>query len=310
MPLDLYLASKLHLMENLNFHQMDEDMNSRMAEFYRDPEPWSPPVDVTVTEHSLPGPHGPVPYRAYQPSEATGSVLVWAHGGGFAAGNLDMLEAHMVSAELAHRAGAVVISVDYRLAQNNVLYPVPIDDVHAVAVAALKNDLDIGVAAENVAIGGASAGAALAMAAALRIRDNGPGSLSALLLAYPLAHFPNPGLAPDVSEKLSVLPASLRTPAGNVEWMVKNYVGRLTDIPADAIPGSAQLSGLPPTRIVVSEYDDLRSSAELLHRQLEESEVPVTSYLAEGMPHGHLNRGTSLPEVGRSLDFFAGALGG
>ena len=92
--------------------------------------------------------------------------------------------------------------------------------------------------------------------------------------------------------------------------MVRNYVGRLTDIPPDAFPGSGDLTGLPATAIVVSEFDDLRSSAELLERQLSESGVAVTSLLAAGMPHGHLNRGPGLAEVSRSLDFFAEVLRG
>ena len=59
---------------------------------------------------------------------------------------------------------------------------------------------------------------------------------------------------------------------------------------------------------MISEYDDLRPSAELLARQLTASDVDVTTYLAAGMPHGHLNRTPALAEVDRSLDFFADAL--
>ncbi|XKK38548.1 alpha/beta hydrolase [Nocardiopsis sp. ARC36] len=90
--------------------------------------------------------------------------------------------------------------------------------------------------------------------------------------------------------------------------MVRNYVGRVGGLPADAMPGAADLSGLPATSILLSEYDDLRPSGELLARQLEESGVPHRTYLAAGMPHGHLNRGPSLGEVDRSLAFFADAL--
>ena len=130
----------------------------------------------------------------------------------------------------------------------------------------------------------------------------------ALLLAYPLAHFPNPALSPVVSAELAMLPAALRTTQESVEWMFGNYVGRLTDLPPGAAPGGAKLDGLPATSIVVSEFDDLRSSAELLQRQLKEVGVPVRSYLAAGMPHGHLNRTPALSEVELSLQFFVEAL--
>jgi acetyl esterase/lipase len=91
---------------------------------------------------------------------------------------------------------------------------------------------------------------------------------------------------------------------------VRNYVGRLTALPPDALPGAAVLDGLAPTTLVLAEYDDLRASGDLLTRQLEECGVPVRAYRAAGMLHGHLNRSASLEEVDRSLDFFAATLRG
>ncbi|MFI1890795.1 alpha/beta hydrolase fold domain-containing protein, partial [Streptomyces jumonjinensis] len=92
--------------------------------------------------------------------------------------------------------------------------------------------------------------------------------------------------------------------------MVRDYVGRLTDLPPAAMPGAAKLDRLPATGIVLSEYDDLRPSGDLLARQLAEVGVPVRTYLAAGMPHGHLDRTPALKEVDRSLDFLATTLSG
>lgn len=50
-------------------------------------------------------------------------------------------------------------------------------------------------------------------------------------------------------------------------------------------------------------------SGELPERQLAEVKVPVSFYLADGMLHGHLNLTKSLPRIGSSLDFLAGAPG-
>lgn len=307
MPFNPVLADKLHLMQDIDFHALDAEAFARMDEFYRDEEPWELPEGVTVGDDEVPGPHGPVPVRIYRPSTPTAAQgLVWAHGGGFASGDLDMGEAHIVSAELAARSGALVVSVGYRLATEGVRYPVPVDDVHAAFLWAADGGVD--GAPDGFLLGGASAGSALALAAAQRLRDAGDQRLRGLLLAYPFAHFPNPALDPDVAEELAMLPATLRFGTANVEWMVRNYVGRISDLPAEAMPGAGRLDGLPPVHIVISEYDDLRSSGELLDRQLTEAGVPVASYLALGMPHGHLNRVPVFDEVSRSLDHFAAAL--
>ncbi len=261
---------------------------------------------VLVEEYQVPGAHGPIPVRTYRPIGEFSSVLVWAHGGGFQSGDLDMPEGHVVCGELARRADAFVVSVDYRLARDGVRYPVPIDDVHAAWSALCRGDLPIHPTSLPIAIGGASAGAALAVATALRAHDHGPRTADALILAYPFAHFPNPALEEAVAAEMTALP--LRCTPAAVEAMVRNYVGRISDLPADALPGAALLTNLPPTYIVVSEYDDLRPSAELLERQLREVGVPVTSQLAHGMVHGHLNNLPELPEIEESLEFLADAL--
>lgn len=285
----------------------DEEREALAAAFVEEyrtagTEDWDT-TGIDVEDLAVEGPHGPVPVRVYRPRSPSGALL-WAHGGGFRYGDIDMVEGHVVSIELARRAAVTVASVDYRLAEGEVnRYPVPIDDVAAAWDWLCAGDLAAG---GPVASGGASAGAALALSAALRARDTGARLPDALLLAYPFAHYPNPALSPASSAEMAALP--FRFEAEGVDAMVRNYVGRISDVPADALPGAARLDGLPRTLIMIDEYDDLRSSAELLERQLREVGVPVESYLARGMTHGHLNHSPKVAEVGRSLDFFADAL--
>ena len=97
---------------------------------------------------SAPGPHGPVPVRIYEPpaGERTGRpCLVWAHGGGFLGGDLDMREADWTAREVCARAGAVVVSVDYRLAVDGVSYPVPHDDTVAAVAWVRDNAAALGI---------------------------------------------------------------------------------------------------------------------------------------------------------------------
>ena len=302
MPLDPFLANKLNLLEGVSLEKLeDPEILGRWLEFHEDPVAWTAP-DVAVEDRSIEGPHGAIPIRVYTPRTAPAAAVLWLHGGGFLYGDLEMPESHVVASELSARADAVVVSVGYRLAVDGVRYPVPLDDVHT----AWRWFVEYYGAGELVlGLGGASAGAALALGAAMRERDAEARQADMLLLAYPFAHFPNPAVDDTLHAALSELPPLMRFSVSDLEFMVKNYVGRISDIPLEAIPGMGNLCGLPTTRIIVSEYDHLRASGEMLIRQLQESGVDVNSYLAVGMPHGHLNRTPALEEVDHSLTFFA-----
>jgi acetyl esterase len=302
MELDPFLAAKVHLLGALTRADLtDPDASRRFAEYSVDPAPWVPP-DVAVADRTIDGPHGEIPIRVYSPPADPTTLLVWLHGGGFANGDLDMPESHVVASELAARAGAIVVAVGYRLARDGVRYPVPVDD----AEAAWQWAVELGVPG-SYALGGASAGAAIALGVALRQRAPSKAP-HRLLLAYPFVHFPVPALDDATADVMRGLPPLLRFPPEAIEDMVRNYVGRISNVPAEAMPGAADLTALPPTTIVLSELDDLRSSGDLLASQLKESGVTVSVSLGKGMPHGHLNRSPSLSEVDTSLEFFADAL--
>jgi acetyl esterase/lipase len=270
--------------------------------------PYSGPTGVSVEAAEVAGPHGPVPVRVYRAVDAQpgARALLWAHGGGFTSGDLDMPEAHVVSLELAARLRGVVVSVDYRLATETVRHPIPIDDVAAAWEWLLASADALGVDPARAAIGGASAGAFLAAAATLRTlgTDRRPASV---LLAYPALHFPNPAVEDAVAEALRQLPPTLRFTPQVVVAIFGTYLGRITDLPSAESPGQADLTGYPPVRIVVSEYDDLRGSGELFAQQVASVGGSATVTIAEGMLHGHLNIPPvpDLPEIARSLDFLA-----
>ena len=86
-------------------------------------------------------------------------ALVWVHGGAFVGGDLEMPEADWTARQICERAGAVVVSVDYRLAVGDVAYPVPHEDVVAGVRWVRDSAADLGVDPERMSVGGASAGA-------------------------------------------------------------------------------------------------------------------------------------------------------
>ncbi|KQO11718.1 hypothetical protein ASF06_03575 [Agreia sp. Leaf244] len=308
MPLDPFYVTRFEEVAGFDRDRAarsDPDTRRRIAD-YRAPTEYDVPAAVDLDEVVITGRHGPIPLRRYRGGRggATTRTVLWVHGGGFSQGALDWPESHVVAAELAARACADVVSVGYRLAVDGVRYPVPLDDVHDAAEW-LTTTAPSGAA---VALGGASAGASLALATAQRLRDT-TNTPAALLLAYPLVHFPVPALEDDEAVAVArILPPMLRFPPRHVEAIMRNYVGRLHDLPAHAVPGSGDLEGLPMTHIVVAEYDELRPSGELLARQLGDAGVPVAIDLASGVPHGHLNRTPSAPEVSSTLAALAATL--
>ncbi|GAA4753604.1 alpha/beta hydrolase fold domain-containing protein [Amnibacterium soli] len=304
MPVHPLIAARLPLIEGIAPGTPAELMPESALAFGAPYGEYTAP-DVRVEEAVVDGPHGPVPVRVYRAAEAQPGArsLLWAHGGGFTSGDLDMPEAHVVSLELAARLRGVVVSVGYRLASESVHHPIPVDDVVASWGWLIASAETLGIDPVRASIGGASAGAFLAAAAALRPEVE-PASA---LLAYPALHFPNPAVDDATAAELRALPPVLRFFPQVVTAIFGTYLGRITDLPAAESPGLADLTGYPPTRIVVSELDDLRGSGELFAQQLASRGVPVELTVAEGMLHGHLNIPPvdALPEIARSLDFLA-----
>ncbi|MGL1668897.1 hypothetical protein ACSTHX_00095, partial [Vibrio parahaemolyticus] len=70
----------------------------------------------------------------------------------------------------------------------------------------------------------------------------------------------------------------------NIDVM-RAYVGRIDDLPGDAVPGSRHPEGFPATLLALSEIDELRGSGELFAVQLRDAGVPVRVEVAAGMPH-------------------------
>lgn len=174
------------------------------------------------------------------------------HGGAFRFGDLDMKEADWTARELVHKAGAVVVSVDYRLAVEGVTYPVPLDDVVAAVQWVREHTADLGVS--SISMGGASAGA-------LRLRDKDNWKAEHLVLVYPSMHLDLPEPSQSLELALAEMLPAMRLPPEMFQAMREHYLGALSSNPPGyAMPALADLGGLPPTLVLNAEYDDLRAS--------------------------------------------------
>lgn len=228
--------------------------------------------------------------RVYPASAPNGSGLVWAHGGGFAFGDLDMPEADHVARTLAE-GGTTVVSVDYRLAVNGVHFPVPLDDVVTAWewTSARRGELGI----DRLAIGGASAGGNLAAAAALRLAGSALAP-DLVVLAYPTLLAIQPAPDARLRQALDDDPFADRFGPKVVREMYENYLGTpASEASALAAPGlatAAELADYPPTLIVNGDIDELRVSAEVFAATLAAAGRQIESVTEPGTGHGFLNR--------------------
>ncbi|PRY09775.1 acetyl esterase/lipase [Kineococcus rhizosphaerae] len=255
-----------------------------------------PTVTVTddrtpdITDRTVPGPHGDVDVRVYTPTGPPAAALVWAHGGGFAAGDLDMPESDAVARRL-QESGILVVAVGYRLAGPGTYYPVPSDDVLAAWRWGRDLALSSGVAPGLVQLGGASAGGNLVAGAVLRLLADGGDVPAAVFLAYPTLHDVPPAESPVAALAVAGLPQDQRWSAADVAAMYRGFLGpEQRDVPVPAVPGTADLEGFPPTFVLTSEADGLRGSADEFTRRLVFAGTPVFSCCEAGTEHGHLNR--------------------
>lgn len=244
---------------------------------------------VVVTDVPIDGPGGPVPARAYRTAAASGTGFVWAHGGAFIAGHLDMDEAHWVALALAAR-GISVLSVDYRKCLNGVRFPAPSDDLLTAWRWAVAHAGDLGTAPDRLQLGGASAGANLAADVTKRLRDGAGPMPASLVLVYPLVHAELPPRSDDLVAALAAAELVVDFPPEAVRALNLIFTGGEVGL-ADpyAFAGNGDVSGQPPTYILNSEADQLRASGEAYAEQLRYAGVEVKVEFEPGTQHGHVN---------------------
>jgi acetyl esterase len=310
MPVHPTVAAKLAPLADLpSWREVmaDPTLRPRLDDFRIWPPAASLPT-VDTKDDAAPGPHGPVPVRVYRSTpEPHRPVLVWMHGGGFVHGDLDMAEADWTAREVAARAGAVVVSVDYRLAVDGVRYPVPHDDVVAAIRWVRDNAEALGVDPARITVAGASAGGNLATGAVLRLRDDDGWLPARLVPVYATLHAVVPTPSPSLAAALTELPPVARFTPESRARLVADYLGPGQEPDGYAMPAQADLAGLCPTLLINAEYDLLRASAEAFAGALAESDVDVRTVTITSMLHGFLSLPASLAPVDETLTLLAGA---
>jgi acetyl esterase/lipase len=202
-------------------------------------------------------------------------AAILVHGGGFTGGHRDM-PAMAELAALFNNAGADALSIDYRLAPAHP-FPAPVEDVEHAILWLRRHASERGVDRKRLVLVGASAGANLAMMAAVR---NAP--VSAVIAFYGLSDFRNQPLAPNRRAYLARLLESIGEQAA-----------------FSAASPAMQITGRePPFLLIHGDRDTQVPMDQSVHMQtaLQRQSVPCELILIPGGGHGLLNWST-LPDV-------------
>jgi acetyl esterase len=248
--------------------------------------PYEPPVPLDVDELSVPGPAGApeVRVRRYRPADHDGSLpaLVYIHGGGFVVGSLELYDADC--RRIAAEVGAVVFSVDYRLAPEHP-FPAGLEDCYATLVWVADNADELGVDLDRIAVGGESAGGGIAAGVALLARDRSGPSLCLQFLGIPEI---DDRLETESMRSLGIGTAITTIANGEISW--DSYLGagvRGTDqVSPYAAPARAtDVTGLPPALVTAYEFDALRDEGIAYAQRLLSAGVPTELRVYPGAFH-------------------------
>jgi monoterpene epsilon-lactone hydrolase len=222
-------------------------------------------------------------------AEAAGTILYF-HGGVYVIGTA-VATVPLVS-DLARRAHARVVTVDYRLAPEHP-YPAAVDDARAAYEGLLAQGVDAG----QIVLAGESAGGGLVVATLLALRDAGTPLPSCAFVMSPYADLTLSGES--LLEKAACDP--ILTPEG-LALRVPDYVGRAEASNPEISPIFGDLSGLPPLLIQVGSSEILLSDAVRLAGRAAMDDVPVTLDVTPGVPHVFQGFAAMLDEGNAALD--------
>jgi acetyl esterase/lipase len=270
----------------------------RRAELVRAPWRRGGPVMAATVDARVPTAHGDVPARLYQPRKhrEPRPALIYLHGGGWTTFSIQTHD--LIMRELAARAGILVVGVDYALSPE-AKFPHALHQIRDVVHWLAGPDSWPGIDTARLAIGGDSAGANLAVATSLMLRDAGhTNAIRGMLLAYGC-------FTSELSETSTRRYGSENNLLSSRE-MTEYWENYLAD-PADArsplaCPLLARLEGLPPAFQIIAQCDVLAEQNAIFAQRLRAAGVPVEAREYTGAPHSFLEAVSVADVAGHALD--------
>ena len=241
------------------------------------------PLPVVASAEDLVAEEGRfrVPVRVYRPLADClgGATIVFFHGGGFVLGSVEL--ADDVARKLCRDLGAVVVSVDYRLAPEHP-FPAAHDDALAASLWVARRAAALGGDPARVAVAGESAGGNLAASTAMTLRDRGMHLAAQLLIV--------PGL--DVARDTRLIDAARQEAplltAADLRDISRLYMGPHAESSGHFPPSplrATRFDGLPRTVIAVAGHDPLRDEGISYAERLRAAGVSVDLLRFDDMFH-------------------------
>lgn len=259
---------------------------------------YNPIPIVSVVNRKIPGPESEIPVRVYTPDgEGPFSLVMYYHGGGFVICDLDSHDS--LCRSLCAKIGAVVVSVDYRLAPE-AKFPAAPRDCYAATCWAVDNAVALNADGARLCLAGDSAGGNLAAVVALMARDQAGPVARHQLLIYP------------VTDR-SCNTESYRTngedyflTAKTMEWFWDHYLQNDQQANDPMVsPLRAELAGLPSATVLTAEYDPLRDEGIAYADALAAAGIDVEHRLFEGMIHGFVSMGGVTDQTEVAIDYLS-----
>jgi len=219
--------------------------------------------------------------RLNRPNPGPLPVLIYLHGGGWVWNSIDTHDRLM--RDYAAGGGCAVVGPDYTLSPE-AAFPQALEECAAVLRWVARHGAAWGLDPTRIVLGGDSAGANLAMGAALLLRQTDPDiHLRGLLLNYGVFDADlDTTTYREFAEGYFLTTAKMR-----FYWDC--YAPR----PADrlnplAAPLRADLKGLPPVLLHIAELDVLAAENHAMAAKLREAGVPLDCEVFPGTAHGFL----------------------
>ena len=267
----------------------------------KDPAALMAAMKVVKKDLTYPTAGGTQPVRIYTPEDAGAGplpVVVYYHGGGFVIADIDTYEASAMA--LAHKAGAIVASVEYRHAPE-AKFPAQGEDALAAYKWVVENAGQFNGDTRRIAVAGESAGGNLAVNVAIVARDMKLQRPLHMLLVYPVA-----GVDTDTPSYREHAQAA---PLGKADLLW--YFDKTLSSPDNKqdprldVVGKADLKGLPSATVINAAIDPLASEGKNLADKLKTADVPVTHKLYAGVTHEFFGMGLAVPDAEQAEDLAA-----